>query len=312
MNRISHRVAVLGIGLLAPVLVIVTRLTWASTTPDRLPTHWNASGHVNGTATGATYFLWVLAGCLVLIAAVVVIVCQRRSPDAGRLLVALLVGGCWQLAAIYVLSVTLSRHAVGAESVRLTWTGVLLPIAVPLAVGVLVWFLLPASSAPVQPLPQSNLRLGPTERVTWISHAHSTGIRIAAAVVAAAGLVAAFFGAAPASVAFAVATLLAWTSEVTVRVDQDGLHTLWGPVGRPRRLIRLDEIARARAEFIQPMKWGGWGYRISSRGTAATVRTGPGIVVDRTGGSSYVVTVDGAAEGADLLNALLVRARTRG
>ncbi len=156
------------------------------------------------------------------------------------------------------------------------------------------------------------IQLAPDERATWISRAHSTGIRIAAATVAVVAVVLAFFVLVPAVVAFAVAVLLAGSSELAVRVDRVGLHTLWGPMGWPRQVIRLDQIAQAHAELVNPMKWGGWGYRITGRGTAANIRTGPGIVVERTTGSSYVVTVDDAEEGADLLNALLIRGRSTG
>ncbi len=60
------------------------------------------------------------------------------------------------------------------------------------------------------------------------------------------------------------------------------------------------------------MEWGGWGCRVTSRGAAAYIRSAAGIMVERTSGSTYVVTVDDAAEGVDLLNALLVRARSSG
>jgi len=77
-------------------------------------------------------------------------------------------------------------------------------------------------------------------------------------------------------------------------------------------VIHLDSISAVRAEVIHPMKWGGWGYRITSGGSAANVRTGPGIVVTRTSGSTYVVTVDHAGQGADVLNGLLSRDQSSG
>ncbi len=312
MNRISNKLAVLCIALLAPILTLVVRLVWASETPDPLPTHWNASGQVNGTTAATPFFWWMLTISAVLALAAIAVVYLRRSRDAGRLLAAILVGGAWQVAAIYVLSVGLSHGADNAQTVTLPWLAVVLLVAFPLAIGVLVWFLLPLSAPAVQQLPHSSLQLSSNERVTWISHAHSTGIWIAATVLAVGGLVGLFFVVVPAVIAFGVAILLAGASEVAVRVDREGLHTLWGPLGWPRQVVHLDEIVRARAEIINPMRWGGWGYRVTSRGTAANIRTGPGIVVERTTGSSYVVTVDEAAQGADVLNALLVRERSTG
>ena len=308
----SNRLAVLCIGLVAPILIIVTRLAWGASTPDPLPTHWDAGGHVDGTTAATPFFWWTLILSAGLALSGAAIAYQRRSPEAGRLLVAMLVGGSWQVASIYVLCVSISRNAVNAQSVSLPWFALVLTVAVPLAVGVLIWFLLPLRPVAPQQLPHSTVRLAPTERVTWLSHAHSKPIRIAAAALVAAALVVFFFDVGVAVIFFAVGILMAGASEVAVRVDHDGLHTLWGPVGWPRQVTHLDSIAAVHAEIIHPMKWGGWGYRITGSGTAANVRTGPGIVVQRTDGTTYVVTVDHAPQGADVLNALLSRDRQSG
>jgi hypothetical protein len=56
--------------------------------------------------------------------------------------------------------------------------------------------------------------------------------------------------------------------------------------------------------------FGGWGWRVGRGGRVGVVtRKGEGLLVERTGGRSIVVTVDGAAGAAGLLNALADRER---
>src|SRR5690606_37397451 len=114
----------------------------------------------------------------------------------------------------------------------------------------------------------------------------------------------------PATIPLAIVSVaLALISEVTVRIDARGVHTLWGPFGWPRPHIPLEQITAARAEHIRPLEWGGWGYRVSPRGIAAVIRRGPGLVISRSGRPDYAVTIPHAAVGADVLNALLTRER---
>jgi hypothetical protein len=55
---------------------------------------------------------------------------------------------------------------------------------------------------------------------------------------------------------------------------------------------------------VDPMTWGGWGYRwVPTRhATAAVVRRVPGLRLDRTDGRVFVVTVDDADRAAGLVN----------
>jgi len=58
------------------------------------------------------------------------------------------------------------------------------------------------------------------------------------------------------------------------------------------------------AEEIDPLGWGGWGVRLSRRGTAHVVRRGPGLVLGRRGGSELAITVDDPDGAAELVAAL--------
>ena len=62
---------------------------------------------------------------------------------------------------------------------------------------------------------------------------------------------------------------------------------------------------------VSPLaEFGGWGYRVGRGGRVGVVlRTGEGLQVERSGGRSFVVTIDDAATGAALLNTLAARSR---
>lgn len=78
----------------------------------------------------------------------------------------------------------------------------------------------------------------------------------------------------------------------TVRADAAGLSVRvlggWRIVSIPVSDFRVATAARE----IYPMKYGGWGYRISSWGSAFVVRTGPAVVLHLAGGKDFVVNTD--------------------
>ncbi len=60
---------------------------------------------------------------------------------------------------------------------------------------------------------------------------------------------------------------------------------------------------REGGDLIEPLAYGGWGWRVVPGGTAVVVRGGEALVVELRSGRRFAVTVDGAAEAAALLNA---------
>ncbi|WPF65345.1 MULTISPECIES: hypothetical protein [unclassified Corynebacterium] len=73
------------------------------------------------------------------------------------------------------------------------------------------------------------------------------------------------------------------TAAWQVRADSRGL-ALRSLLGWPRLNIAIDEIEHAEVANLNPADWGGWGWRISSRGRALMLRGGTGLRVRlRTG-----------------------------
>jgi hypothetical protein len=99
-------------------------------------------------------------------------------------------------------------------------------------------------------------------------------------------------------------------SSLEVRVTEDTLTVAYGPVGWPRRVIDLAQVEDASAVMVEPMEWGGWGYRWNPRAkaSAAVIRKGPGIQLELTDGRRFVVTVNDAVNGAKLTSAALIGA----
>lgn len=299
------------VALIAPALAAGSYLATRDRLPDPLPVHWNLHGEVDNTAHIGGFFAATLVLSVLLALAVFAAIYLARTPIAGRMLAALLAFGAWIAAGVWVTTAVVSAGATSAQDVALSWYMVVPLVGVPLVAGLAVWAVLPGQwqhpAAPAAPSP--GLVFAPGEAVVWVDHAHVVWTRWIA-ILAAAGAVLAFFLAPPATVPLAVASVaLALISEIVVRIDARGVHTMWGPFGWPRSRIPLGQITSAHHEDIRPLQWGGWGYRVSPRGVAAVIRRGPGLVVSRSGKPDYAVTIPHAAAGADVLGALLARER---
>ena len=100
-------------------------------------------------------------------------------------------------------------------------------------------------------------------------------------------------------------------ASITVVVDRAGLDVRFGPLGWPRKHIPLAAIAAVSAEDIDPLRWGGWGYRVMPGRSAVVLRSGPAIVVDLVGGKRFCVTIDDPEPGVGLLRGYLAAADPR-
>lgn len=116
---------------------------------------------------------------------------------------------------------------------------------------------------PASPADDASHSLGATQRTAWATHMSSPVIiATAAAALFLSTAIAAFVapGAWPA-VAAVVIVLLVF-SEIRVTADRRGLRVTAGLVHLPIKRIPLGDIADVSAERIDPMRWGGWGYRV--------------------------------------------------
>jgi hypothetical protein len=308
MNGATRKSLSALLAALAPAGVAATWLGVRGEVPDPLPTHWDLHGRVDDTMS-----LGVMAGVTLGLAsalalAVVVMMVRARGDRADRLVVAATTWAAWLAATVFVVPALLSRGATHAATVDLTWWAMAAIPALPTLAAAAVATLQPVDAVRVAaPTPAPSLRLGDNERVVWVGRSSSVALLALAAVLLVAAVFLVFTAWPVANLLALVAVALFWSHLLTLRVDDRAVTVAWGPARWPRLTVPLDEVSSARSEEIEPLRWGGWGYRVSTRGSAAVTRRGPGLVLERRGRRPLAVTVDAPEAAAELVNALVDR-----
>ncbi|MCR1784194.1 hypothetical protein KVF89_16760 [Nocardioides carbamazepini] len=296
--------------LQAPVWAAGVGLALRGDVPDPVPTHWDLAGDVDGTLALPVFTVVVLAvvGAATALALGLVAASGRRSALAS-LGAAGATWLAWLPAALYAATLVASADAARAADVRLPLVTILLATLLPFVAALVVHRLLPSPVWREQPLPaeSATLALADGERVAWVGQASSRALLVLG-VVLGLGTVPLWFAVWPAALAAGLAAIaVAWVHVVTVRVDDAGVAVSWGPAQWPRVRVGLADIASAEAGDIEPLRWGGWGYRRTTRGRAAVARRGEGLVLTLRDGQRFAATVDRPEPAAELVNALVVR-----
>ncbi|MET8265347.1 DUF1648 domain-containing protein [Micromonospora arida] len=315
MRLVGLAVTTCGLAILA--LAAAVALSWRGDLPDPVATHWGAQGSPDGSMSlGA--FLWAGFGSGALLVlgfgAVTTLWGQSaasRRIGAGTTIWLALFLALLQLGTLHVqLGLADAREAGGIGGALTLGT------VASLVPAVLVGLLLPGdppqpADAPVSP-EASRVPLAPNERAVWIGHTGAgPGIALGAVaivVLVALAVVSGVWG------LLIVAALLVGVFVAmfafTVRVDETGL-LVRSSAGWPRTHVPLDEVLRASVVQVHPLReFGGWGWRVGRGGRVGIVlRAGEGLLVERTGGRSIVVTVADAGTAAALLNTLADRHR---
>ncbi|MFI9485669.1 DUF1648 domain-containing protein [Promicromonospora sp. NPDC052451] len=295
-------------------------LSWRDSLPDPVATHWSSGDGPDGfMPVGSFVGVLVAAGavCVALFSAMGVF--WGRGESTRRLSAAMNVWIGGFIGTILVGSLWVQR---GLSDAAEAWSpGWLVAAAAlgPTVLAVIAAMLVPGDPpAPATgPVDGGAARtpLGPGERAAWIGRATTprgalaVEIGIALAATAAAVLTQLW---AMLVVPLLLALLVLAMLSFTVRVDGAGL-TVRSTLGWPRTRIPADEVVLASATTVSPMRdYGGWGWRVALDGSGRTgvvLRRGEALQVDRTAGRGFVVTVDGAAQAAALLNTMAERAR---
>lgn len=320
MTPVPHRTMTSVLTLVVPGALVASTFVvagaWSAELPDPVAVHFGTDGP-DGFASLADA-LWPVA----LGSAVVAALCWAlaffwgRTAVVRRICAGTAVGLTAFLSALTVGLLDLQRGLSDAADAGGTGLVITLAFAVGLAGAALGAWLTPGdrrqpTGAPV-PRDAAVLVLAPDESATWVTHAESraalvVGASVTVLVVALGLLLSAPFVLVPAVVVAGAVLSSTW---FTVTVDRRGL-TVRSAVGWPRFVVPLDEVLKAEVVSVRPLpEFGGWGYRVGRGGRVGVVlRTGDGLQVERTGGRSFVVTVDDAATGAALLNTLAARER---
>jgi len=97
---------------------------------------------------------------------------------------------------------------------------------------------------------------------------------------------------------------------VRVSVDRRGIRVVSLTTGIPLKTITPNRVAQVHVTNVNPLSWGGWGYRLMPGKSAIIIRGGEGISVTLTNDKEFVVTVTDADTGAEVLAGLVGAGRS--
>ncbi|MEW9548841.1 hypothetical protein [Nonomuraea sp. NPDC050783] len=307
-------------GLLVTAVQIGLPLALRDRLPDPMATHWTVGDRPDGSMsfTGdvlAVTLFWVVPWIVALVTAVEGRTLSRRQ---GRMV---WWGGLFGMG---VFAVGMNAGIVMANLDVADWTRARLGGLHPLVVVVLACGVAALAgylgrgerdAAPNGHREPPRLRLRAGERAVWVGHVSNPWLVLATAV-AGGGLVVLLAlylvgvvqggtvaGALPGLLVVLVAGLL--TSTVSVRVSDGRVVIGLGPLRVPARRIPLSRISSAWSEDRYPSQVSGWGIRGLPGGATIMLRGGQCLVVEYRSGGRLAVSVDDAARGASLINALL-------
>ncbi|WP_353807540.1 DUF1648 domain-containing protein [Agromyces sp. SYSU T00194] len=315
------RTAFLVVTLAVPALLVAVatalQLVWLPELPAEVATHWSGAAP-DGFGPAWTYPALTAAiglGVPALLAAAIV---PQATPDGfgtvTRLLASLMLGVSTLIAVSMTWAVAMQRGL--ADGADAPGVGMPLLVAAGAAVvaGVAAWFAQPATELPEATVePGEPIALAPGERAVWVrttAVATPALVLIVTAIVLVAGLavgLGVMSGARtwPLWIAAGALALAATTLAFRVRIDADGV-TARSLLGLLRFRVPMAEVERAEVVMIRAMaEFGGIGVRLAPNGRFGIVlHSGEALQVHRSGGRTFVVTVDDAATAAGLLSAL--------
>ncbi|MFJ3490862.1 hypothetical protein [Leifsonia aquatica] len=318
MNGLRRALAVVTLWLPAAT-ILWTWMLWEGRLPADLPTHWGVGGPADGVTSAPVFLGWLLgvSAAAALIGSIVVHAGRpgARGPRAAGAFTggaAAFVLGMWLGSTVPSLDVTdpFTVH-IGA------W--VLVTLVAP-CYGLLQLALLPREATPpveveadaghppaAASLParawsrtvSSRMFIGATLLLLVL------GIVLFAPPLARDGLASLEW---TAVVYLAVLLLVAVFCVFRVTVDERGLRITSGLLGIPLKRIAPAKIAAIEVTTLEPMQWGGWGYRIMPGRSAIILRRGPGLVITQHDERQFAITLDEPDEPANTLLAMAAAA----
>jgi hypothetical protein len=302
---------------LATLAVVVMPLLVWSRLPDPIAVHWGFDGRPDGSAPLIVdvVLMSVLTALIAFLPLVAVLRGDRRT---ARTMLALSFG----MGALFVLlrwrTIALNLDvAAWTDAGSLSPRDLVLMLVVVTPVALLGWSL--GGRHPDPPrrehvvLPQA---LPPDGHLVWVGYQAWSVARVLGPVLVAVGGAVTAIRVGPETLVIGgtlvlVGVLLWWFTSIAVAVGPAGFKVRFGPLGWPATRVALADIERIEVEDVEPLAYGGWGYRVMPGVRAVVIRRGIGLRIGRRGRPDLVVTVDDAATAAGVLAAHLEAHRTR-
>ncbi|MDX2344580.1 MAG: DUF1648 domain-containing protein [Acidimicrobiia bacterium] len=275
-------------------------LFW-SDLPNPMASHWSLAGNADG-AMPPIILLALLVAIAAAVHVAVVRVVARTPVEAASFVAGLYVIGA-VLAGVGWLSVLANRDQgswEAADGVGLLQ--ILVLVAVAGVAGFVGWVLVGGRSVDRPDADRPMLDVAEPGHAVWASRGTGKLFYVVGAVLIVAGL--ATWGWSTV-VLIVIGIVIVTFAEVRTTVSSRGVIVSMGWLGIPSWTVPLSSLTAAEIEVINPMSYGGWGYRIRPGVRAVISRGGEAIRLVRTDKADLVLTVDDAETGAGLINSML-------
>ena len=306
MAHETRRWAAAGALLIMPAAFMILWIMSGADLPDRVPTHFDASGTADQFVAAVTYTVTVAV--VLAIATILGLIAIAASWTGERFWLA--GAGMMQgiLVSAWLVSAVVART--GTEDLG-GWVALILVSA---AWGAVPAFIHPPSqprrmhasdgaavpSAPAVPAePWSDTVTSPLIAAIAVMTAVVLAVMLILIPGEGAVMLIAALLLAP------VILILAGLAKYRVSIDERGLRISSVYVGFPLRTFPLEDIARASAGELVPAQWGGWGWRFLPGRSAIVVRRGPALMIERASGSEFAVSLPSADDAAPVLRAYM-------
>lgn len=306
MNDTTRRTVLLAVPVTCLLAILGAAVAWGDELPDPIAIHWQAGGTADGF--GPLWLTTLVFAALVVGLGVVPVLLQRGAAGpATRWLGALATGVPGLLTVVHLGALQANRVAPTAAEATVPSGALVLGVVVLLTLGTIGYLVSPEGEDDAAALPVEEVAVVPGEAVVWRGRADAGPwlVALAAGIVVAGvvlGLVAPAWNALVLVLAgLAVGSIL----RLRVTVGPAGVVVRHGPFGLLRLRVALEDIEAVSAELVEPLAFGGWGYRLRPGVRAIIVRRGPGLRLERTGSAALLVTVDDAGVAAGVLRAHL-------
>lgn len=283
-------------------LIVLPLILYWGDLPDPMATHWDLGGQPNGSMP-PILLLIVLPALYVAVHWAVTRVLVRTPYEAPSFIGGLFgLGGL--LAGVSWTAVLANRGSATwetADGVGLLQLGLVIVPAVVL--GYVGWQLAGGKAVERTPAATSMpaLDIGEPGAAIWSGRGSGWVLQLVGVALIVIGL-------ATWSWSTVVLILLGMVvlvfAEVRVTVSHKGAVVSLGWLGIPSWTVPMSSISRAEVETVNPMAYGGWGYRLRPGVRALVTRSGESLRLVRDEKADLVLTVDDASTGAGLLNSM--------
>ena len=302
MRRVAPYLIVVPTVAVVAILVGMFAVAWADL-PEPMAVHWGIDAAPNGSAPRLVAALLTIG--VFAAVAIGVLASVRRSPREAPSFTAGLFAVAGLLGALSWFTIDANRGVeVWNDASDLGWMQIIVALAIAAVLGSVGWLAAGGKSAadPLPADPAPALDVADPEHTVWSGRGFGKATTAIGVILIASSAIAWGWTGIGLLVLAAIVFSFAY---VRVTVSKRGVVISLGWWGFPSWRVPIDAIDHAEVEKVNPMAYGGWGYRLRPGVRAVVVRAGEAIRLVRNDGYDLVYTVDDPATGAGLVNAIV-------